>query len=109
MFGGDLDDSQTRIIAAARALMDTLGAELGQLQASFEIPNPTAGGSMRSLRDQFIVGATGSYPVATIAQCDASLVRAHRLLRTANVVRRPRILGDIDRLLDRRTELDGGR
>jgi hypothetical protein len=61
---------------------------------------------VRSLREQFLIGVTGlSYPAATVEQVDAGLAKCVRALASAHPVRARNLRGDIDKLLDRRTEL----
>jgi hypothetical protein len=66
-----------------------------------------AGCVVRSLRDQYIVGATASFPVATLEQVDASLARCRRALQRTDLspTRFRNLHADIDKLLDRRLVL----
>lgn len=60
---------------------------------------------MRSLRDHYLSLASGNYRVASLRDVDEGLTVCSKLLASSSPNRRPRILQDLDRLLDRRNEL----
>lgn len=57
------------------------------------------------LRDQYVVGQTGSYLAATVKACDQHLDTLRVKLAGSCGAPRARILHDLDALLDRRRQL----
>lgn len=55
--------------------------------------------------DRFVVGHFGSYEVPTVKAIDAELKKLWAKLDAADPIARPRIRSDMDKLLDRRVQL----